>query len=115
MDPEVVTSRASSSYIGYRFGKSVCSRVYPWVAVTAERLILADTALMIAYFALALGGRALAGLPPWLDRVATVAGHVIERGGLPLCCAGFVLLSLALLLSLPRRLRAARRALAAKG
>ena len=90
-------------------------RLVAWVAVTAERLLLADTALMIAYSALALGGRAPAGLPPGLDRVATVAGHVIERGGLPLCCAGFVLLALALLLSLPRRLRAARRALAAKG
>jgi len=90
-------------------------RLVAWVAITVERLLLADTALMIAFSALALGGRALAGLPPWLDRVATVAGHVIERGGLPLCCAGFVLLSLALLLSLPRRLRAARRALAAKG
>lgn len=90
-------------------------RLVAWVAITAERLLLADTALMIAFSALALGGRALAGLPPWLDRVATVAGHVIERGGLPLCCAGFVLLALALLLSLPRRLRAARRALAAKG
>ena len=86
-------------------------RLVAWVAITAERLLLADTALMIAFSALALGGRALAGLPPWLDRVATVAGHVIERGGLPLCCAGFVLLALALLLSLPRRLRAARRAL----
>ena len=90
-------------------------RLVAWVAITAERLLLADTALMIAFPALALGGRALAGLPPGLDRVATVAGHVIERGGLPLCCAGFVLLALALLLSLPRRLRAARRALAAKG
>ena len=86
-------------------------RLVAWVAVTAERLLLADTALMIAYSALALGGRAPAGLPPGLDRVATVAGHVIERGGLPLCCAGFVLLALALLLSLPRRLRAARRSL----
>ena len=90
-------------------------RLVAWVAITAERLLLADTALMIAFSALAPGGRALAGLPPGLDRVATVAGHVIERGGLPLCCAGFVLLALALLLSLPRRLRAARRALAAKG
>lgn len=86
-------------------------RLVAWVAITAESLLLADTALMIAFSALALGGRALAGLPPGLDRVATVAGHVIERGGLPLCCAGFVLLALALLLSLPRRLRAARRAL----
>lgn len=86
-------------------------RLVAWVAITAECLLLADTALMIAFSALALGGRALAGLPPGLDRVATVAGHVIERGGLPLCCAGFVLLALALLLSLPRRLRAARRAL----
>lgn len=83
-------------------------RLVAWVAITAERLLLADTALMIAFSALALGGRALAGLPPGLDRVATVAGHVIERGGLPLCCSGFVLLSFALLLSLPRRLRAAR-------
>ena len=87
-------------------------RLVAWVAITAERLLLADTALMIAYSAVFLGGRALAGLPPWLDRVATVAGHVIERGGLPLCCAGFVLLALALLLSLPHRLRAARRKLA---
>ena len=86
-------------------------RLVAWVAITAERLLLADTALMIAFSALALGGRALAGLLPGLDRVATVAGHVIERGGLPLCCAGFVILSLALLLSLPRRLRAARRSL----
>lgn len=83
-------------------------RLVAWVAITAERLLLADTALMIVFSALALGGRALAGLPPGLDRVATVAGHVIERGGLPLCCSGFVLLSFALLLSLPRRLRAAR-------
>ena len=87
-------------------------RLVAWVAITAERLLLADTALMIAFSALTLGGRALAGLPPGLDRVATVAGHVIERGGLPLCCAGFVLLALALLLSLPHRLRAARRKLA---
>ena len=86
-------------------------RLVAWVAITAERLLLADTALLIVYSAVFLGGRTLAGLPPGLHRVATVAGHVIGRGGLPLSCAGFLLLSLALLLSLPRRLRSIRRAL----
>ena len=86
-------------------------RLVAWVAITAERLLLADTALLLAYSAVFLGGRTLAGLPPGLHRVATVAGHVIGRGSLPLSCAGFLLLSLALLLSLPRRLRSIRRAL----
>lgn len=86
-------------------------RLVAWVAITAERLLLADTALLLAYSAVFLGGRTLSGLPPGLHRVATVAGHVIGRGGLPLSCAGFLLLSFALLLSLPRRLRSIRRAL----
>ena len=83
-------------------------RLVAWVAITVERLLLADMALMlVACSVLSLGGRevALLPLPDRLD-------GLVSRGGLPLSCAGFVLLSLAILLSLPRRLRAVRRALA---
>ena len=82
-------------------------RLVAWVAITVERLLLADMALMlVACSVLSLGGRevALLPLPDRLD-------DIVSRGALPLSCAGFVLLALALLLSLPRRLRAARRAL----
>ena len=63
--------------------------------------------MLVACSVLSLGGRevALLPLPDRLD-------DIVSRGALPLSCAGFVLLALALLLSLPRRLRAARRALA---
>ena len=82
------------------------------IPAVAERLLLADMALMLVFSALSLGGRVLGGLSGWLGDVAEFAWFVVERGSLPLSCAGFVLLSLALLLSLPRRLRAVRRALA---
>ena len=79
-------------------------------------LILSDIALIVLAVALGFVGLLLADClgiwpPAWLQRALRPVEHVIGRGGLPLSCAGFVLLALALLLSLPRRLRAVRRRL----